>query len=251
MSLSICELVAIQLEAPIINEFKVHSTLPFLKNTKFSGRVVILQDLSHFFLPSQLDKAVVTERMVVVLHGMGRVGKTQIALRFAHMHAESYESIFWVDAKNKGTMETSCLHIFDRLIVHYAKKYQGFIPSDRYEQISIVLGVPGGILSTGTLVKNVESWEVVRQWFEKEENTKWLLLVDNNDDQDAVRISGYLPACEWGCILITSRNCSSRQYGKPFPVLLRGKEDGLKLLLTGAVKEAEDLPEEGQSDCLF
>jgi hypothetical protein len=27
--------------------------------------------------------------------------------------------------------------------------------------------------------------------------------------------------------------------------IIEGKEDGLKLLLTGAVKEAEDLPEEG------
>lgn len=45
-----------------------------------------------------------------------------------------------------------------------------------------------------------------KRWLSKEENSKWLLIFDNADDLDSVRISKYLPAVPWGHIIITSRD---------------------------------------------
>jgi hypothetical protein len=182
-------------------------------------------------------------RKVIVLHGMGGVGKTQIALQYAHLHRDSYTAVFWIDARNKGTMATSGLHILEKLISHYSIKYPTLHGAERNDRISLDLGIPGQIEASGKLVQGVSGWKVVQDWLAKIGNTKWLLLVDNNDDQEAVRLDDSLPTCEWGNIIITSRNRQACDHGRSVPVYVIGKEAGVQLLFQGVGKNSEELSE--------
>jgi hypothetical protein len=184
-------------------------------------------------------------RKVIVLHGMGGVGKTQIALQYAHLHRDCYTAVFWIDARNKGTMATSGLHILEKLISHYSIKYPTLHGAERNDRISLDLGIPGQIEASGKLVQGVSGWKIVQDWLAKIGNTKWLLLVDNNDDQEAVRLDDSLPTCEWGNIIITSRNRQACDHGRSVPVYAIGKEAGVQLLLQGVSKNSEELSEEG------
>jgi len=224
--------------------------LPFPKNRKFSGREDILAELHTFFMPNRSDITTPSERKVGVVHGMGRVGKTQIALQYAHLFRESYTATFWVDARNEGTMGTSCFHIVQELIAHYSAKYADYSDSDRNSRISIDLGILGSIEALGKLANNISarSWMVLCDWLGKVGNTKWLLLVDNNDDQNAVPLD-FLPTCEWGNIIITSRNRKACEYGLPVFVPIIAKESGVELLLKGAAISVETLSQAGEFQC--
>ena len=39
--------------------------------------------------------------------GMGGVGKTQLALQYTHLYAEDYETIWWINAENKASLQSS------------------------------------------------------------------------------------------------------------------------------------------------
>ena len=45
------------------------------------------------------------------LHGLGGVGKTQIALEYAYRHALEYGAVFWIEAENEETVVSSLLRI--------------------------------------------------------------------------------------------------------------------------------------------
>ncbi|KAH7184118.1 hypothetical protein DER44DRAFT_904760, partial [Fusarium oxysporum] len=151
--------------------------IPFARNTRFTGRATILNALEDkFFGPDQSQK--------VALVGLGGVGKTQIALRFAYQMKEKRPdySIFWVPVLSDETAE--------RAYVDIAKKLR--------------------------LQKSSEDDDVkdlVCQHLSSDEAGKWLLIVDNADDQELILgsverpgLEEYLPQSEDGIILLTTRS---------------------------------------------
>ncbi|KAH7460531.1 hypothetical protein FOMA001_g19547 [Fusarium oxysporum f. sp. matthiolae] len=151
--------------------------IPFTRNTCFTGRTTILNALEDkFFGPEQSQK--------VALVGLGGVGKTQIALRFAYQMKDKQPdySIFWVPVLSDETAEGAYVDI--------AKK----------------LG----------LQKNSEDEDVkdlVCQHLSSNKAGKWLLIMDNADDQELILgsaeksgLEAYLPQSEGGIILLTTRS---------------------------------------------
>jgi hypothetical protein len=63
------------------------------RNPGFTGRAEVLAAVRDALQAG--DRAVVQ-----ALHGMGGVGKTQIAMQYAHAYAGSYNVVWWINAEN-------------------------------------------------------------------------------------------------------------------------------------------------------
>ena len=74
-----------------LTELSLQWHVPFQRNPFFTGREEILETL-HMHLSTN---HVVALTQSYALHGLGGVGKTQIALEYAYRHARSYSAVFW------------------------------------------------------------------------------------------------------------------------------------------------------------
>ncbi|KAG7057611.1 kinesin light chain [Colletotrichum scovillei] len=172
--------------------------VPYVKNPEFVGREEIFNRIAHLFGDTQTGPATAKLRSRVALHGLGGVGKTQIALAYAYwLHEKSPEvSIFWVHASNRQRFR----HAFT--------------------SIAQVCGIPG---YDG---KKADTLFLVKQWLESNKSGRWLLIIDNADDKDLFftdseedgiganvpepasegGLGRFIPECLHGSILITTRD---------------------------------------------
>ncbi|KIL87216.1 hypothetical protein FAVG1_09773 [Fusarium avenaceum] len=156
---------------------KVHWVVPFDQNEGFVGRDDILPNLLVRISPD--CKKNTCQRTVV--EGLGGIGKSQIALEaaFRLRDLDPTCSIFWVSALSVITFENA------------------------YRDIAGYLGIQP--VEDGK--NNVVS--LVKQALSKQEVGKWLLIVDNADDQSLVfepgSLASYLPSSPQGSIMFTTR----------------------------------------------
>lgn len=112
----------------------------------------------------------------IALHGLGGVGKTQIALEYAYRHESDYNYVFWIS----GVSQTELL--------------SGF------KNIARLSGCTKGTRDPSKIAIHVLNWLRVTK--------NWLLIIDNLDDISIVR--NYLPTTDGaGHTLITTRNKNS------------------------------------------
>jgi tetratricopeptide (TPR) repeat protein len=142
------------------------ASLPNLprRNIHFSGRLSKLADIDSGF----------QRNSVQVIAGLGGMGKTQLAMHWAHAHQDQYDICRWIMSEG-GQLSSS--------IRQFAED-AGIDPNGREEA------------------------EVVRRLFEYLRNLRWLLVFDNVED--AAAINAYLPQADRlgpnQHILITSRS---------------------------------------------
>jgi tetratricopeptide (TPR) repeat protein len=135
------------------------------RNRAFIGREVLLTAL-HDALQNERATTVVQ-----ALHGMGGIGKTALAVEYAHRNGADYDVAWWVPAEQRA------------LVAH------------RLAQLAHALG-----LATVTDPVNAA---VARLLGSLRERDRWLLIFDNAEDPAA--LASYLPG-GGGHVLITSRN---------------------------------------------
>jgi hypothetical protein len=186
---------------------------------------------------------------LIALHGLGGIGKTQIALEYAHRYEKLYSAILWVDAKDRTVLESSGVRILQQLVYHYATRS----PSNPdYMRIANELGIPGGVDLTGVIkqetVNSHSVWRGVKQWLQKKGNVRWLLLVDNYDNLPAMNISDYLPTSNWGRIIVTSRCLGFQSLGRSLPVTEMEKDVGREMLAKAIRDDGEELSATGIYD---
>ena len=68
--------------------------IPFPRNPKFQARDSVLRDLHENLKPIRLPLAL--QQRSCVIHGMGGIGKTQLALEYTYRYRDSYAYIFWI-----------------------------------------------------------------------------------------------------------------------------------------------------------
>ncbi|KAH8593059.1 hypothetical protein B0O99DRAFT_743067 [Bisporella sp. PMI_857] len=132
-------------------------------------------------------------RRTVVLHGLGGIGKTQLAVAYAKRHKDNYSAIFWLSIKDEDSLKQSFAKVARQILREY--------PSARR-------------LSTVDM-KNIDDViDAVKAWLSLPHNTRWLMLYDNydnpklasNKDPAAVNIMKFLPEAYQGSVLITTRS---------------------------------------------
>jgi hypothetical protein len=140
-------------------------------------------------------------RNVVIVHGLGGIGKTQLAVAFARKHHRRFSAVFWLD----GASETSLK--------------QSFVGMAQSIPRSELTADGAALLSHATVEVDVAVREC-QQWLSIPTNFHWLLLIDNVDrdhldhkDSQAYDVKAYFPQADHGSILITSRLASLQRLG--------------------------------------
>lgn len=146
-----------------------HWFVPLPRNPYFSGREETLEVL-HAQLG--VDRAVALTQSSA-LHGLGGIGKTQIALEYAYRHALEYSAVFWIRAETEGQIVASLLHIAETL------QLPGRDDTDQQQVIA-----------------------VLQRWLST--HRQWLLIWDNVED--LALLDRFLPPVRQGAILITTRS---------------------------------------------
>jgi hypothetical protein len=158
------------------------------RNQAFTGRQPLLARLRR-----QLTEA--GRVCVAALHGWGGVGKTQLAIEFAHLFASDYSLVWWVDAERVE-----------------------LIP----DQLA-ALGIAAGWVDVGTRTPDAVTLVAGRL----RQLPRWLLVFDNAEDPATLR--PFLPPGV-GHTIITSRAPSFVEIATPVEVDVFHRHESVALL---------------------
>ena len=171
-----------------------HWHIPFARNPFFTGREEVLKAL-HTCLHT---KQMVALTHSCALNGLGGIGKTQVALEYAHRHALEYSAIFWIEAETIEYIVSSLLCIAEVLAL-----------PERQEA------------DQQRVVASVQHWLTT--------HTQWLLIWDNLEDLELLH--RFLPPIRQGAVLITTRCQALGALTQGVDLEPLEPEDGILLLL--------------------
>ncbi|RYP50015.1 hypothetical protein DL768_004370 [Monosporascus sp. mg162] len=153
-------------------------------------------------------------RRVVVLHGLGGIGKTQLAIAYAKWHKGSHSAVFWLNIKDENSLKHSFSMVAKRILREHPSASR--LSSVDTENLDEVI-------------------DAVKAWLSLPNNTRWLLIYDNydnpklpnNNDPAALDIDDFLPESYQGSVIITTR---SSQVKIGHPIRIRKMENVLDSL---------------------
>ncbi|GAB2999825.1 FxSxx-COOH system tetratricopeptide repeat protein [Saccharothrix stipae] len=167
------------------------------RNANFTGRAGSL---------SRLREASRSSGTVAVhsLRGLGGVGKSQLAIEYAHRFAADFDVVWWIPAEQPS-----------------------LIP-DHLAELGAALGIDGGADPTAMAAAVMTGLRGRR---------RWLLVFDNAEDVDALR--PYLPSGD-GRVLITTRRNGFRSLGPVLDVDVLNRAESVALLRRRVPEMADD-----------
>ncbi|KAF4948221.1 hypothetical protein FSARC_13793 [Fusarium sarcochroum] len=208
-----------QVEQPSPTE-RTYWIVPFDRNPSFVDRSAVFDEIEKAF---KVDEGVQPK---AALHGLGGIGKSQIALEYCYRRRKEDPrcSIFWCNAATIARFEQSLGRIASEC---------GLVPGTKTET-----DVP----------------EVVTHWLESHIKGKWLMVIDNVDDTDVFfegktrsgkTMSECIPHCAGGSLLVTTRSRETAfdvlKQTRPITIKQMDKEEGSKL---ARKRLPEDTPED-------
>jgi cellulose biosynthesis protein BcsQ len=165
------------------------------RNASFTGRNEVLEKLR--------DQLEGSSRAVVLpqaLYGLGGVGKTQVALEYAHRYMADYDVVWWVSAEQRELLNPALADLASKL---------GFRVGDSMAEAAqaaieaLRLGTPHG---------------------------HWLLIFDNADNPE--ELEPFLPGGTGGTghVLITSRNPIWNRVAEPVEIDVFSRAESIEHL---------------------
>jgi hypothetical protein len=209
------------------NAYKVNFELQGIPViNKFVPRNDEVQQIEHALLPRAASRS---RRKVFVLHGLGGIGKTQLAI--AREHQEIFTAIFWLNGSTHSSVQQSIASIASRL------------PKGQISEMSRIFS-QGSTENLNLIIKEVQ------QWFSQQGNDRWLLVFDNVDrdnlqkpqDPDAFDVEAYFPRADQGSILITTRLSRLEKIGNCLKLARMSEDQGKSLLEEKAGRPLEGMP---------
>ena len=165
-------------------------------NPKFCGRRALLAELHE----------TLTRSGVVMLHGLAGIGKTQLALRYAHQHDGSV--VWWCPADTDDLVDAAMVKLARELGIDATDDLDG----------------------TRAAVRRLLA-----------ERPGWLLVFDNAEQIRHLR--GWLPPAGTGSVLITSRNPDGEGHARELavPIFTRAESVSFLRQRAGADEDAATL----------
>jgi tetratricopeptide (TPR) repeat protein len=143
------------------------------RNSNFTGRDAFLRQLREE-LRSRGRSILLQDRAIA---GIGGVGKTQVALEYAHRFKEDYDVVWWLNCDPPQYVDASLVDLGKRL----RQVFDASVPEE------------GGVTAVATQVLRFLAERAVE---------RWLLIYDNAENIEAI---GKLLPSGGGHVLITSR----------------------------------------------
>ena len=176
-------------QAPVAREpLRAWGNVP-ARNPAFAGREEQLARIRHA-LAGEGGRAAVQ-----ALHGMGGVGKTQLAIEYAHRHSGDYDVTWWLDSENTALM------------------------TQQYADLAEHLGAARKGLPVDAMRRALLS--------DLHRRPRWILVFDNAEDPAFLR--DWLPSGP-GHVIITSRSQDWPELAAPVPVDVLPRPESVELL---------------------
>ncbi|GAA4014321.1 FxSxx-COOH system tetratricopeptide repeat protein [Streptomyces plumbiresistens] len=171
-----------------------------LRNTSFVGRQTLLRSVEEQL--SAQDTAAVLPH---ALHGLGGVGKSQLALEYIYTHQHDYKVVCWIPAERESLILAALATLAAQL---------GVAPTGQDS-----LGAPAANTAVPAVLEALRTGAPY---------DNWLLVFDNAEDVEAVR--NYFPTNGPGKVIVTSRNRAWERVATPLPVNVFEREESIELL---------------------
>jgi hypothetical protein len=162
------------------------------RNAAFTGRNEVLEKLHDQLIGS--STAVV---LPVALHGLGGVGKTQVAQEYAHRFMADYDLVWWVQSEQRELINPSLAELAPHI---------GVRPAD----------------------STADTAEAVREALRRgRPYDRWLLIFDNADEPGEIK--DFFPGGP-GQVIVTSRNPAWSQVAEPLAIDVFSRRESLDYL---------------------
>ena len=163
------------------------------RNKNFTGRQELLQTLRSGIAGQ------VTVVLPHALHGLGGVGKTQMAVEYAHRYQDDYDLVWWISADQRVLVRSSLAALAPHLDLPSAAS----------------IGIEDAATAALDALRRGEPYD------------RWLLIFDNADEPDEIR--DVIPDGP-GHVLITSRNHRWEDVVEAVPVDVFTREESIAFL---------------------
>jgi tetratricopeptide (TPR) repeat protein len=137
------------------------------------------------------------EGRLVVVHGLGGSGKSQLVLHYVQQYRLNYSAIFWIEAGQRESVERDYLQIYRRLFEVHAV--------------------------SGHNIKIEDAVLAVKSWFQNRRK-RWLFIfdsvdnLDQEDDQSYVDLRHFIPDDASVYTIITTRSSIAKDLSRLEPI---------------------------------
>jgi tetratricopeptide (TPR) repeat protein len=174
------------------------------RNRYFSGRETELADLERKLKSGQY------RAIVQAIHGLGGLGKTQLAREYAHRHASEYHIVWWIRSGTSANLAED----FSALARELGVLATAVPPAE--------IGFPAESRGPGLRAS------IAAIHAKLKDRHDWLLIFDSAPD--ATAIGDFLPRMVTGHVIITSRNPGWSEVAAPLSLAVFERQESLQFL---------------------